>query len=397
MQISGAEMNGNTVRLFVHVTDTGHSFYHGIPASAFCNPSVRYNGESYPIQNFRATEYRDVNREPAAYALVLDYSGSMRNNKTSLYLATHDLIQKKREQDAYSIIRYASTSTVDAPLSTEKQALLSRFPIEPYQNIGEQTATWDALVDGISTLEGSPYKSRTLVVFTDGGENASQVTQEWAFWRAKMAGVRIVAISLGTGGAQNMQDLCESTGGMYVPINHIDEVPNAYTDLKNKLGSFYLVEFETPFIGKQRVQLNLCDNIALYDTYAFDNRPPGPEPQRLKQPVPTTPATTSQPPVTSTPTTSTPRPTTPTAPTSSTPRPTPTQTSSTPRVPVPTPTVPPTRPTTVTTRPVTVSAPTGSSGGGVSSTPPSRGSTTITNGGRTVTSPSNPRPSNPRP
>lgn len=368
LQISGAEMAGHKIRLFVHVTDSTHTFTRNLPSDAFCNPSIRYNGQEYPVQNFKVTEYQNVQRDRTAYALVLDHSGSMKGAKQYLYQATRQLLQNKREQDAYSIVRYAHEPTVDVPLTAEKQILLDQFNPEPHQYVGTHTATWDGLAEGVSTLQTSAYSNRILIVFTDGGENASKLSQEWAFWRAKTAGIKVVTISLGQGGAQNMQALCASTGGMYMPINHISEITQAYTDLENKLGSYYLVEFETPIMDKQSVQLNVCQNFNFQDTYTFDNRPAGPEPERMKQTNSSTASTaTPRTPVASTPGSGSTRPVGTTPPTV------------------------PTRPTSTTpTRPVTVSLP----GGSGTSTPstPTRGGTTVSNGGRTGSSVSTPRP-----
>lgn len=303
LKISSAEMRGNRVKLFVHVTDTSHFYYQGISPASFCNTFVLDNSRhQYTAQNVKVIEYKKVNREPTAVAFVLDNSGSMGAKKDVLYTLTHKFIDNKREQDAYSIIRYGTFSSLDVNLTKDKNYLKSEFKPQPKKAISGSTSTWDAIVEGVASLENSPFEEKVLIVLTDGGENTSVTTQEWAFWKAKTAGVKVMAISLGKAGEINMKDLCEQTGGMYTFINNIGEVQQAFTDFQNKQSSFYQVEFETPLIGKQTAQVNICD-MFLTAQYVFDNSPTDREPIRYKEtppnnPVPTTPVTNT--PVTST-------------------------------------------------------------------------------------------------
>lgn len=285
LKISYAEMAGNKIRLYVHVVDTSQRFVQGIPPEIFCEMALYQDRWNY-MTGYRVTEYRQADRGQAAFAFVLDHSGSMGSNKTRLYHATRELINNKREGDAYSIVRYADYTSLDVPLTADKGKLLSEFLPTPLVSVGNMTATWDGVIEGIETLENTPYTNRTLVVFTDGGENASKVTQAWAFWRAKKAGIKVVTVCLGTGGSQNMKDLSESTGGMYTQIDNISDISNVYADLLNKQNSFYLVEFETPLQGRQSIRLNLCADSFISDVFTFDNSPAGDEPLRLKEDAP---------------------------------------------------------------------------------------------------------------
>ena len=323
-RISSAEMQGRHIKLYVHVTDTNHFHYQGIPTDAFCNVSIQQNySNPIAVQNLKVTEYRKVEHRPTAIAFVLDYSGSMGNKKDRLYQITRDFIDKKKDEDAYSITRYADYTFLDVPLTQDKVFLKNEFKPQPAKSIGNLTATWDGIADGVNTLLDSPYPEKVLIVMTDGGENASKITQEWAFWKAKAAGVKIMAISLGSAGELNMKSLCEQTGGMYTHINYIEEMQQAFTDFQNKQSSYYLVEFDTPLEGRQTIHLNLCGAISASDQYTFDNSPLGNEPIRLKTGSPA-PAPAPSPSPAPTPASSpTPRPTTPSGTTASntTPRP----------------------------------------------------------------------------
>jgi hypothetical protein len=264
LTISHARMNGNRIQLFVHVTDMRHFYHSGIPNSSWCNLTVN----NIPIRGFTVNEFRNIPKPPTAYSLILDYSGSMGSARDVIYKVSKQIIQQKRPEDAYSVVRYASRSILDVPLT--------------------QNATWDGLYQGISTLEFAPYPDKVAIIFTDGGENASSISQDWALWYAKKSGVRVVTISMGSGGAQNMMDLAEETGGMYTYLNNIDEFQQAYTDMQNKMQNYYLIEFTTPVIGPQTVSLSLCEGGTLTASYRFNNEPLRPEPVReaIKRPLP---------------------------------------------------------------------------------------------------------------
>lgn len=284
LQISHARMNGNRIQLFVHVTDMRHFYHSGIPNRNWCNLTVN----NIPVNGFTVNEFRDIPKPPTAYSLILDYSGSMGSARNVIYNVSQQLIQQKRPEDAYSVVRYASRSILDVPLTQNVNMALMQYGPSPMANIGELTATWDGLYQGISTLEFAPYPDKVAVVFTDGGENASSISQDWALWHAKKSGVRIVTISMGSGGAQNMMDLAKETGGMYTYLNNIQEFQQAYTDMQNKMQNYYLIEFTTHVIGPQTVNLSLCDGGALTASYRFNNEPLRPEPIReaIKRPLP---------------------------------------------------------------------------------------------------------------
>ena len=95
----------------------------------------------------------------------------------ALQNAAEHFIRQKDEKDAIAVIKYDGTSTVETPLTTVEEELVSNIKHNGLHGFGGSTALLDAINRGISTLKNAhEYKRLSVVVLTDGHENSSMIS-----------------------------------------------------------------------------------------------------------------------------------------------------------------------------------------------------------------------------
>ena len=115
-----------------------------------------------------------------------------------------------------------------------------------------RTRLWDAIEQGINTLEGIDGR-RIVFVVTDGNDTLSDLTMEQALSHARKAGVIVYWISMtGTGGREpqaqirqnaGLLSFVEDTGGGYMRFSEIDEINRIMTEVTQELHHQYLLGF----------------------------------------------------------------------------------------------------------------------------------------------------------
>ena len=146
---------------------------------------------------------------PVSVLLVLDTSGSVRGERLQhLVAASHGLLENLRSGDRAGLITFSDRVTVQAALGAPRQTIADRLS----SLIGKNTT---ALNDAVWTaLQLSPVADETrplVLVFSDGVDTASWLTQSALVEAARRAGVVIHAVEL-------ENDVTYSTrGGRVVP------------------------------------------------------------------------------------------------------------------------------------------------------------------------------------
>jgi hypothetical protein len=105
----------------------------------------------------------------------------------------------------------------------------SQFRINGVDRKYDGTAMYDAMHATMQQLTNSPaYMRRTLVLFTDGDDNASRVSADSVLQRALQLGVSIHAIVLGQSNAPVLELLTKHTGGRVQYVSDIYDADHAF-------------------------------------------------------------------------------------------------------------------------------------------------------------------------
>jgi len=110
---------------------------------------------------------------PISVALVLDFSGSMRDKIEFVHQAVDEFFQNANPDDDYYVITVSDKPTLIADASQSTNTILARLAtVEPKG----MTSLYDSIYLGVNKLRSSRYKRRAMVIVSDGGDNHSRYT-----------------------------------------------------------------------------------------------------------------------------------------------------------------------------------------------------------------------------
>jgi Ca-activated chloride channel homolog len=182
------------------------------------------NKQEAPISVFAA---QDV---PVTVGLVVDNSGSVRPKKPEIVTAALTFITQSNPKDELFVVNFNDHAFMglpdDVPFTDDRNMLRAALLSNPAQG---RTALYDALKLALNHIEEGRLDKKTLVLISDGGDNASQTTKDeiMAMAERSLATIYTVGIFNPDDKDKNpgfLKDLARLTGGeAYMPenINHL--------------------------------------------------------------------------------------------------------------------------------------------------------------------------------
>lgn len=154
---------------------------------------------------------------PASIAVVVDLSGSMRDEKIKrAQAALERFIQNCHSEDEYSLIGFNERAWVALDHTRDSQQLLRQFnSVKPEGN----TALYDAVALGLQTLQKAHHPRRVLLVLSDGDDNRSRTSLRQIKRQVNESGVLIYAVGVRDFSLRNqigsliLHELTEPSGG----------------------------------------------------------------------------------------------------------------------------------------------------------------------------------------
>lgn len=143
--------------------------------------------------------------------LAIDVSGSMQapDLEPNRFEAARDIASgfiNERKHDNMSIVAFAGVSMSLMPLTNDKAALTTCLGNLSLGVLGDGTAIGDGLVSAINRVLGGKAKSKSIILLTDGTNNAGEVDPQTAAAIASQKGVRVYTIGIGTDGVVSVPD-----------------------------------------------------------------------------------------------------------------------------------------------------------------------------------------------
>ncbi len=237
----------------------------------WCNLLVQNKSLQVEQKNFIVKEVHET--EPTAYALVLDHSGSMGDQRANaLQFGAWQLIHQKKPHDAFLLIKYDNRPRLEVKLTTNPSSFYAPLNNTGLKGYGGGTALNDAAYLAITELaKATGYKRRVIYLFTDGYENASQHTKTQVLRAALHNGIEIFTIGFGRDvNDKYLQDLAYLTGGAYYHIYHTSELKKIFLDVDIKRRYYYSVKFVTNYPGRYIALLQLCQDFNHHDSVVVD-------------------------------------------------------------------------------------------------------------------------------
>lgn len=143
--------------------------------------------------------------------LALDISGSMmaKDFSPSRFAAAKNVAAKfvnQREHDNMGLVIFAGESLSLMPLTNDRSALINAIDNIKMGDLVDGTAIGDGLVSAINRIVSGNAKSKSIILLTDGTNNAGDVPPATAAQIAKQKGIRVYTIGVGTNGSIKIPD-----------------------------------------------------------------------------------------------------------------------------------------------------------------------------------------------
>jgi VWFA-related protein len=183
--------------------------------------------------------------QPVSLGILVDNSGSMRDNRAAVNAATLNLLKASNPQDAAFIVNFSDRAILDQGFTSDIDALnrgLSQFDSKG------TTALYDAVAASADELANhAKIPKQVLLVITDGADNASRLDLEQAIRRVQNLGgpvVYSIGLLFGTDKEESerardaLEKLSQETGGIaYFPhsLQDVDGIARAVArDIRNE-------------------------------------------------------------------------------------------------------------------------------------------------------------------
>lgn len=185
---------------------------------------------------------------PVAMGIVIDNSGSMRENRDKVNQAVLNLIRAGNPKDQSFVVNFSQDSYLDQDFTSDIDLLQQALQKTSTQG---KTSLYDAIVASTVHLKNNRRVERkVLLVITDGRDNASRVTLEEAMRRLQREnGPTLYAIGLLGDELQQsdtgaLRSLAEVTGGVAYFPKRLDEVDEITRTVARDIHSQYTIGYK---------------------------------------------------------------------------------------------------------------------------------------------------------
>ena len=233
---SGSEL----VALHVSVLDRRDAFVGGLPREAF---TIYEDGRPQTVSFFDNTD------SPVTAGLVMDNSGSMQRIRPAVIAAAMAFAGASHPDDELFVVHFNERVWPGLPAGTrftrdreDLRAALNRSTARG------QTALFDGILDGLSRLEKAGRPKKVLVVFSDGGDNASRARFDDVMNKALAMDAVIYTIGLydfydPDANPKLLRKLAESTGGESFFPRRAEEVTDILERIARDIRSGYTIGY----------------------------------------------------------------------------------------------------------------------------------------------------------
>ena len=206
-----------------------------------------------------SSKNQKINVEGIDIVLTVDLSSSMlaQDLKPDRLEAAKDIsaeFVKGRPEDRMGLVVFASETFTQVPLTTDHGMLLNMMKDLKCGMLEDGTAIGDGLASSVSRLKDSDAISKVVILLTDGDNNAGSIDPATAAEMAKLFGIRVYTIGVGTrgtapypvqtpfGGIQYqqiqvtineplLQQIADETGGKYFRATSNEKLQQIYEEI----------------------------------------------------------------------------------------------------------------------------------------------------------------------
>lgn len=222
------------------VKDTQGGYVSGLIKENF---RVYDNGKLQTISHFTNADI------PVTVGLVMDNSGSMVSKRDQVSAAALNLVRASNPQDEVFVVNFNDSVRRGLPadmLFTDntdmlRAALLNGIP-------GGRTSLYDALAYSLQYLEKGKMDKKTLVVVSDGGDNASAINFAEVMRRVQQSRATIYTIGIfdeddADRNPDVLRKLANVSGGEYFQLKELEEIAPVCRKIAGDIRTRYTIAY----------------------------------------------------------------------------------------------------------------------------------------------------------
>jgi VWFA-related protein len=236
------EVETTVVSVTAVVQDKNGAFIRGLGPN---DVVVTEDGVKQEVAYFREAS-APGERIPLSVVLVLDSSGSMKNNMHFLQEAAVTFVNKLEDVDKALVVDFNSGVRGSAEFTSDAERL-EKF-IDALQAWGG-TSLYDAIHYGLNRIKDQPGR-KAVIVFSDGDDTTSSLTEKDVidYARAVESTVYCVGIRGGAGLVDRgprgfLRKVAKETGGQYFFPEKVGDLVRIFAGISDELHNHYLLGY----------------------------------------------------------------------------------------------------------------------------------------------------------
>jgi|GEM_PF-4569713 len=157
------------------------------PVPNFAASQISVMEDKKPVATFDLLPAGD---EPQSVCIVVDMSGSGFSDREVIRRSILKLIEDLPGKDEVCLVDFSAESYMDAPLTMDRKMVRQGVDI---MRIGGGSAVYDSIVSTANyVMENAKFRSRAIILLSDGGDNASEITSDDVLRFLRAAGAPVV-------------------------------------------------------------------------------------------------------------------------------------------------------------------------------------------------------------
>ena len=228
------------VVLPVSVTDSHGHFVSGLKQEDF---RVYDEGKPQTIRLFMRDD------APVTAGLVIDCSGSMKENREKVLEAARDFLASSNPQDQIFVVNFNETARLglpqNIPFTSDASQLVSAVKTGPSEGL---TALYDAIDLGLRHLALGTNHKAALIIISDGGDDASRRNLKNTLTAVQRSSTVIYTIGIVASDQANvnpgtLKKMAKETGGQYYFPRSTEQLPGICQQIARDLREQYTIAF----------------------------------------------------------------------------------------------------------------------------------------------------------
>jgi Ca-activated chloride channel family protein len=237
------------VILDVSVKDSAGGFVSGLAAEDF---------RVYEDNKLQAIKYFSHSAIPVTIGLIVDNSGSMRSKRPEVITAALALVGASNPRDEIFVVNFNDQVRRGLPsdmlFSDDLQTLRNALWMG---NSEGRTKLYDALSFSLQYLDKGRMDKKTLVVVSDGGDNASVLSRKEIMRGVEESRATIYAIDIFDENDMDsdsdvLKKLAQLSGGEYFQLREIPEIVTVCKKIATDIRNRYTIAYNPSHAGPSR-------------------------------------------------------------------------------------------------------------------------------------------------